>query len=65
MIFTARVIAVPDEHGYTFYSLKVGLAIGAGIALALGTVWTWRRTGGRPAQRRAMQVWHSGALPTR
>lgn len=64
-IFTARVIAVPNEHGYTPQALTIGFAIGAGIALAFiaAMVWTWRRAGGRPAQRRAMRVWRSGVLP--
>lgn len=64
-IFTARVITVPDEHGYTPQALTIGFAIGASIAFAfvVAMVWTWRRAGGRPAQRRAMQVWRSGVLP--
>jgi hypothetical protein len=64
-IFTARLIAVPNEHGYTPQSLTIEFTTDAGIALAsiLGTVWIWVRTDRRPTQRQAMQVCRSGVLP--
>ena len=65
-ILAARVVDDSGAHGYTARGLTVGFVIGAGIALALviGMVLGWPRTGGRPAQRRASQAWRTGVLPS-